>query len=112
MGGIAADFQALLAREFNGFRRPITKDKAEIEGNQAFFQPGEIRYLTVSEPLVGLRGEVEAIHHPGVVFLEFQEAHPGLVGLQRQGFLFGLVVDETPTPGEVGEGTPLSGDKR
>ncbi len=55
---------------------------------------------------------METVNDPRIVAQKFEEASPGLVGLQGQGFFVGLEVYETSSPGKVGEGAPFGRDDR
>jgi hypothetical protein len=71
----------------------------------------EIVIFAIGLQLVGPGGDVEAVNNPRIVTQEFEKSNPGAIGLHNQGFFAGLKVDETASPGKVGETAPLGGNE-
>lgn len=62
--------------------------------------------------LVRLRGDVEAVYDPRIVFLKLEHARPGGIDFHGESFVLWIEVDRPLAPGVIGERAPLSGDQR
>lgn len=78
------------------------------ERKEAFFDPPQIVRASAIELLVHHRGDVEPVHDPGIVPLQFEQPQPGVIGLHRLLFFLLLEIDESASPGEIRERAPLS----
>ena len=54
---------------------------------------------------------MEAVHDPGIVFLQLEHTRPGGIRFHSQGFFVGLEVDRSASPGVVRERTPFGRDQ-
>jgi len=107
---ISRNLQALLARFRHRFGASRAQNDMKAEREQAVFEPGKIIVPPPVDHLVDLSGKMEPIDDPRIVALEFEELHPGFIRLSCAGFFLRLEVDESATPGEIGEGTPFRGN--
>ena len=62
--------------------------------------------------LIRLRGNVEAIHDPRVIFLQLKQARPGGLGFHRPIFFVRPEINRSASPGIVGARAPLGRDDR
>src|SRR3989304_8405664 len=107
---ISRNLQALLARFRHRFGASRAQNDMKAEREQAVFEPGKIIVPPPVDHLVDLSGKMEPIDDPRIVAFEFEELHPGFIRLSCAGFFLRLEVDESATPGEIGEGTPFRGN--
>jgi hypothetical protein len=55
---------------------------------------------------------MKTIHDPGIIALQFKQAHPCPVGFHSHGFFFAKKIDQSSAPREIRKTTPLSRNDR
>jgi len=104
---IARYLEPFAARVLKRIGPPGAEHDMESQVIEPLFEPAEIVLPAVCPELIKLGGDMEPVNYPGIILLQFKEAHPGAVGLQGPLFLVGLKIYKPPAPGEVRERAPF-----